>query len=45
MMPVGFPLGRKVTVASKISYLMKGLSDRSIFIVGRYDVSMTSNIL
>ena len=35
---MGFPLGRKVTVASDISSLVKGLYERSIFSVGREEI-------
>ena len=41
MIPIGVPLGGKVTVGSHMSYLIKGLSDGSIFIVGGYYVSVS----
>ena len=36
-MPIGVPLGAKVTLTSIVSYLIKGLSERSIFNVGRIE--------
>ena len=38
-------LGGNVTVASYMSYLMKGWSERSIFIVGKSGVSSSFKIL
>ena len=38
VMPMGVPLGGKLTVHSNISYLIKGWSERSIFNVGRVEV-------
>ena len=40
--PIGAPLGGKLTLASNISSLMKGLSERSIFKVWRVEVFLTN---
>ena len=45
MMPIGVPLGGNVTVASYMSYLMKGWSYGSIIIVGRDEFYFTFNRL
>ena len=39
---MGMPLGRKLTLTSNISYLMKELSKRSIFNVGGMEVFVPS---
>ena len=45
MMPIRVPLYGKVNVTSNMSSIMKGGPERSNFIVGRVDVSLTFNIL
>ena len=45
MIPIGVPHVEKVTVSSNMPYLMKGWSERSIFIVGRDDLSVSSKKL
>ena len=41
-MPMSVPTSRKLTLASNISYFMKGWSDRSILNVVRVEVFVTS---